>query len=652
MTTRSPYPNFHSASFAKKFHYTGNDLGMVYRPKSTSFRVWAPTARHVDLMIFQSGHRAETPRVLSMKRDMQGTWLLEVAGDLKNQYYRYRLVHAHLAEPVEAVDPYAVAVGANGDRAMIVDLRETDPASWAKDHKPAGLHDTEAIIYEVHVRDFTIHKSSGNHTPGTYLGLAEKGTRGPGEVKTGLDHLRELGVTHVHLLPVADFASIDETKKSAQYNWGYDPKNYNVPEGSYATDALDGRVRVREFKEMVQSLHKAGLRVVLDVVYNHTYHGTDSHFNHVVPGYYYRQNKDGSFSNGSACGNETASDRFMVRKMMIDSLVHWAQEYHVDGFRFDLMGLHDLETMRQIRKSLDKVDPSILLYGEGWTGGDSPLSYEERAMKTNVGKLNRIAAFSDTIRDAIKGHVAEHNQGGFVQGVPGMENRLKIGITASIRHLQINYPKGDLWGGPWAREPHHVVSYASCHDNHTLWDKLLITTPGLSQTERVKLYKLAATIVMTSQGIAFLHAGEELLRTKGGHENSYNLPDKVNAIDWARKVKHRDVFDYYRGLIALRKAHPAFRMKTGKDIRSYLAFLPMPSDGMVGYCIRGSEVGDPSEWLVVVFNATTKMQTVTLPESGWKVLVDSDQAGIKVIRRIKGDLCDVAARSALVLSHG
>ena len=651
MTTRSPYPNFHSASFAKKFHYTGRDLGMTYRPASTVFRVWAPTARRVDLLIFQSGHLPETPRALPMKRDVQGTWLLNVAGDLKNQYYRYRLTHPNMDVPVEAADPYAVAMGANGERAMIVDLRETDPSAWAKDVKPASHHDTEAIIYEVHVRDFTIHKTSGCHQPGTYVGLAEKGTRGPGNIKTGLDHLFELGVTHVHLLPVADFASIDETKTSAQYNWGYDPKNYNVPEGWYATDACDGRVRVREFKEMVQALHKAGLRVVLDVVYNHTYHGTDSHFNHVVPGYYYRQNKDGSFSNGSACGNETASDRFMVRKMMIDSLVYWAREYHVDGFRFDLMGLHDLETMKQIRKAVDKVDPTIILYGEGWTGGDSPLPYEERAMKTNVGSLKRVAAFNDTIRDAIKGHVAEHHKGGFVQGAPGMETRLKTGITASIRHSQISYPKGDLWSGPWAREPHHVVSYASCHDNHTLWDKLLITTPGLSPRERVKLYKLAAAIVMTSQGIAFMHAGEELLRTKNGHENSYNLPDKINAMDWTRKVKHRDVFDYYRGLIALRKAHPAFRMKTGRDIRSYLAFLPMPSEGMVGYCIHGSEVGDSSEWLVVILNATAKSQTVTLPESGWKVLVDGDHAGTKSLRRIKGDLADVAPRSALVLAR-
>ncbi len=652
-TTHPRYPAFKSASFARKFHYTGKDLGVRYTPKSSAFRVWAPTAGDVELMIYRSGHdQDEHPRILPMKRDKQGTWFLSIAGDLKNHYYRYRLVHKNHAHHVEAVDPYAVAVGANGNRAMIVDLRDTDPKNWDEDQKPPFRHETEAVIYEVHVRDFTIHKSAGSKQPGKYIGLSASGTHGPANIHTGLDHLKELGVTHVHLLPVADYASVDELKKTPHYNWGYDPKNYNVPEGSYATDPVDGRVRVREFKEMVQSLHKAGIRVVLDVVYNHTYHGNDSHLNHLVPGYYYRQNKDGSFSNGSGCGNETASDRFMVRKMMVESLVFWAKEYHIDGFRFDLMGLHDLETMKEIRKALDKVDPSIIIYGEGWTGGDSPLPYDQRAMKTNVGQLKRIAAFNDTIRDAIKGHVAEHHKGGFVQGEPGMETRLKTGITASVRHSQIDYPKGDLWSGPWAKEPCHTVSYASCHDNHTLWDKILITTPGMSQRDRIKLYKLSAAIVLTSQGIAFIHAGEELLRTKNGHENSYNLPDKINAIDWKRKVTHKDVFDYYRGLISLRRMHPAFRMKSGSDIRRNLAFLPMPSAHMVGYCINGAEVGDSAEWLVVLFNATAKPQSVVLPESGWNVLVDAEHAGNKVIRRIKGNQCEVAARSALVLAKG
>jgi len=641
---------FDSAAFARAFHYEGSDLGVSYSPRASEFRVWAPTARSVELQVFRTGHQEESPRLLSMNRDRKGTWVIHVAGDLKGYYYKYRLIHEGHEQHVESVDPYATAVGANGNRAMIADLSGSDPEGWASDRKPPFAAPTDAVIYEVHVRDFTIHPSSGSRHRGKYAGLSAAGTRGPGGIKTGVDHLVELGVTHVHLLPVADFASIDETSRKKQYNWGYDPKNYNVPEGSYAADPCDGLARIREFKTMVQQLHAAGIRVVLDVVYNHTYHAQDSHLNHLVPGYYYRQDAKGGFSNGSGCGNELASDRSMVRKMMIDSLVHWAREYHVDGFRFDLMGLHDLETMKQIRRALDKVDRSILLYGEGWTGGDSPLPWEKRAMKTNVGQLDRIAAFNDTIRDAIKGHVANHKEAGFVQGAAGMEERLKTGIVASTRHPQIEYPKGDLWSGPWAIEPHHCVSYDSCHDNHTLWDKLCMTTPGMKQPDRIRLNKLAAAIVLTSQGIAFLHAGEELVRTKKGHENSYNLPDAINAIDWSRKRKHRAVYDYYRGLIALRKAHPAFRMKSARDIRKYLAFLPMPSAGMVGYCIHGISVKDPAAWLAVIFNATALHQRVSLPAQGWNVLVDDRKAGTAVIRRVKGSECVVAPRSALVLS--
>ena len=640
--------DYNSDTFMRQFHYAGRDLGVRYAPKASSFRIWSPTAQAVELLLFKSGHKPEKPRVIPMKQGAKGTWTVSVSEDLRNQYFRYRLVQPGLSEPVEAMDPYAVASGANGQRAMIVDLKDTHPAGWSRDKRLPLGDPTEAILYEVHVRDFTIHSSAGSRFPGLYLGLAERGTKGPDGVRTGVDHLRELGVTHVHLLPVADYGGVDEAKKSAQYNWGYNPENYNVPEGSYATDPLDGRVRVREFKQMVQSLHKAGLRVVLDVVYNHTYHADQSHFHHLVPGYYHRQNAEGAFSNGSGCGNEVASDRSMVRKMMIDSLVYWATEYHIDGFRFDLMGLHDLETMKQIRKALDKIDRSILLYGEGWTGGDSPLTWEQRAMKTQVGQLPRIAAFNDTLRDAIKGSVSEHKKGGYIQGVPDHEERLKIGIVASVRHPQIKYPEGDLWHGPWARQPHHCVSYDSCHDNHTLWDKLQITTEGLKDADRLAMNRLAAVIVLTSQGISFLHAGEEMARTKKGHENSYNLSDAINAISWSRKVKYADLVAYYRGLIALRKAYPAFRMKSAEAIRRRLSFLSMPVTGMVGYRIKGTDNHD--EQVIVILNPTVEKQNVSLPESGWKVLVDDQRAGTQCLRRIKGNTCEVQARSALVLS--
>lgn len=642
-------PRFDSKEFARQYHYAGRDLGVRCSRSAAAFRVWAPTAQTVELLLFQTGHQPETPRVVPMVRGAKGTWTATVKGNLLNQYYRYRLVHPGQSAPVEAVDPYATATGANGERAMIYDRRETDPKGWARDAKPAFADPVDAIIYELHVRDFTIHPSSGSRFPGAYLGVAERGVKGPGGIRTGADHLRELGITHVHLLPVADYGGVDETRPGRQYNWGYNPENYNVPEGSYATDPFDGRVRVREFKRMVQGLHKAGLRVVLDVVYNHTYHGGDSHFHRLVPGYYHRQNAEGGFSNGSGCGNEVASDRSMVRKMMVDSLVYWATEYHVDGFRFDLMGLHDLETMRQIRRAMDKIDPSIILYGEGWTGGDSPLPYEQRAMKTNVGGLSRIAAFNDTIRDAIKGPVSEHLKGGFVQGAPGFEERLKTGITASVRHPQIAYPEGDHWNGPWAKQPHHCVSYDSCHDNHALWDKLLITTKGLKDADRLAMNRLAAAIVLTSQGIAFLHAGEEMARTKKGHENSYNLPDSVNAMDWRCKKKHAALVAYYRGLIALRKAHPAFRLKTAADIRRGLAFLAMPAPNMVGYIVQNPAGG---KLFAVIFNASATPQTVQLPAAGWRVLVDGRKAGVKTLRRIAGDSCEIAPRSALVLAKG
>ena len=640
-------PKCDSKEFAKQFHYAGRDLGVRHTPAATAFRVWAPTAHSVEVLLFRTGHQPETPCVVPMARSAKGTWTAKVKGDLLNQYYRYRLVQPGQPAPVEAVDPYATATGANGERAMILDLRDTDPPGWIRDAKPPFAEPVDAIVYELHVRDFTIHPSSGSRFPGAYLGVAERGTQGPGGVRTGADHLRELGITHVHLLPVADYGGVDEAKKGRQYNWGYNPENYNVPEGSYATDAFDGRVRVREFKRMVQGLHQAGLRVVLDVVYNHTYHGGDSHFHRLVPGYYHRQNAEGGFSNGSGCGNEVASDRSMVRKLMLDSLVYWAKEYHVDGFRFDLMGLHDLETMRQIRKAMDQIDPSILLYGEGWTGGDSPLPPAQRATKTNVARLARIAAFNDTMRDAIKGPVSDHLKGGFVQGAPGFEARLQTGITASVRHPQIAYPEGDLWSGPWAKEPHHCVSYNSCHDNHALWDKLQITTPGLKDADRLAMNRLAAAIVLTSQGIAFLHAGEEMARTKKGHENSYNLSDSVNALDWRRKTKHAGLGAYYRGLIALRKAHPAFRLRSAADIRRCLAFLAMPAPGMVGYLLASPAGNDQ---FVVIFNATATPQTVQLPASGWRVLVDGEHAGVKPLRRIPGDICQLPPRSALVLA--
>ena len=611
-----------------KGQYNGSDLGAAWTPRATTFRVWAPAADFVELALYKSDLAGAPFRVLNLKPSRGGTWTAIVRGNLKNIYFTYRVSNNGVLQ--EAVDPYARATGANGRRAQIVDLAETNPKGWDNDRRPPFRNPTDAIIYELHVRDASIQKASRVKHRGKYLGLIE------GRV---LPHMKKLGVTHVHLLPMQDYESVDETKPEGRYNWGYDPQNYNVPEGSYATDPHDGRVRIREFKQTVQALHRAGIRVVLDVVYNHTFRGGDSSFNKIVPGYYYRMKPDGGFSNGSGCGNETASDQPMFRKFMVDSLVYWAGEYHVDGFRFDLMGLHDLETMKEIRRALDRVDPSIILYGEGWTGGDSPLPYERRAMKTNVRQLKGVAAFNDGIRDALKGPVNDHSRGGFVAGVPGLEESLKAGIVAATAHPEVAYPTGNDWHGPWAAEPDQCITYDSCHDNHALWDRLKLGGGPFSESQLIRMNKLCAAILMTSQGILFLHAGEEFLRTKNGEENSYNKPDSINQLDWSRCRKFSGVVDYYAGLIALRKAQPGLRLTSAEEIRTRVHFLAMPKDRMVGFSVDD---------LIVIHNARNESARVDLPAGKWSVLVDAERAGSREFRSVAGKAI-VKAVSSLVI---
>ncbi len=634
-------PAFDSASFRRRFHYAGSDLGATWRRSRTRFRLWAPLADEVHLVLYKAGLGGAPAGLWPMKRGARGTWVRAIEGDWSGVYYTYRVRHG--AETHEAVDPYAKAVGANGGRAMVVDLSKTDPPGWSRDRRPPFRHPADAVLYELHVRDATIHPSSGARHKGRFLGLAERGLpRG-----AGLDHLREMGITHLHLLPVFDFASVDETRpRRPRYNWGYDPQNYSAPEGSYSTDPFDGAVRIREFKLLVRALHRAGIRVVMDVVYNHTYRGGDSHLHRIVPGYYHRQDVKGGFANGSGCGNEIASDRSMVRKMMIDSLAHWASECHVDGFRFDLMGLHDLETMRAIRRALDRVDRSILLYGEGWTGGDSPLPQAKRAAKTNVRSLDRIAAFNDTIRDGIKGPVMDPRAGAFVQGRPGFEEAIKAGVVAQVKHPQVVYPGGDAWRGPWAEEPWRCVTYNSCHDNHTLWDKLALTAPRAPESLRLRMNKLAAAIVLTSQGLPFLHAGEEFARSKRGEENSYNKPDSVNALDWRRKRRRAGLVAYYRGLIALRKAAPEFRLRTSAEIRKRLTFLPGAPSGVVAFLVAG-----PRRNVIAVYNANRRAVRINLPHARWAVLADGERAGARALRRAPGGAMEIAAVSAHVLAE-
>ncbi|MDO4534351.1 MAG: type I pullulanase [Clostridium perfringens] len=661
---------YESEEFKNLYHYDG-ELGSIYSKDLTKFVLWAPTAKEVQLALFNTGdyNLEKSPKeVISMIKGENGIWYYEAKGNLKGTYYTY-LVN-NTGEVKEVTDPYAKAVGVNGIRAMVVNLSDTNPKDWENDTKPELTDATDSIIYEMHIRDFTIDESSGVSlgVSGKYNGVWEEGTTlfGNGDIKTGVDHLVELGITHLHLLPTFDHRSIDETKlDEAQYNWGYDPQNYNVPEGSYSSNPYEAEVRIEEFKTMVMELHKAGIRVVMDVVYNHTGLTSDSHLNLAVPNYYYRQNAEGGFSNGSGCGNELASERSMVRKMMVDSVSFWAKEYHIDGFRFDLMGLHDINTMKEIREELNKIDESIIVYGEGWTGGDSPLSDSEKSTKLNTLKYGefQIAAFSDDMRDGIKGHVFETTTPGFINGYRGLEEMIKFGVVASVNHPQIKYginptPYEGYSTAYWANEPYQTVNYASAHDNLTLWDKLQSTKEEATEEELKAMNKMSAAIVLTSQGIPFFQGGEEFLRTKqyedgSFEENSYNKPDSINAIDWTRKETYNDVFNYYKGLIELRKSHKAFRMNSSIDIQEGVNFLEkgtnFKGENIVAYTIDGTIVNDAWKTVSVIFNANSEDVEVTLPKEEWVVVVNGESAGTQNLGEINGNKVIVPKNTSYVL---
>ncbi len=631
--------------------YTGDDLGLRYTPARSVFKVWAPTANAMRLQFYEKDSGGDPLMSKDMKKGTKGEWEITIKKDLKGLYYTFQ---ARIGDTWmgETPDPYAKAVGANGLRAQVVHMAETNPPGWEDDHRPALKSYNDIVIYELHVRDLSMHPNSGIANKGKYLGLTERGTRSPEGLATGLDHIADLGVTHVHLLPVYDFLSIDETKlEEHKFNWGYDPQNYNVPEGSYSTNPSEGAVRIREFKQMVKALHDAGIRVVMDVVYNHTGATELSVFNQLVPGYYYRRREDGSFSDASACGNETASERPMMRKLIVESVKYWASEYHIDGFRFDLMGIHDMETMNEVSAELRKLHPSIFVYGEGWTAGDSPLPAEQRALKHNVLQLEHVAAFSDDVRDAIKGHVFHPEQKGFVSGLPGLEESLKFGIVASTQHPQVDYSKVNYSKAPWAKSPAQAIAYASCHDNHTLWDRFIESCPEASEKERIQMNKLAAAIVLTCQGVPFIHAGEEILRTKSGAENSFNLPDSINRLDWSRKARYADVHAYYKGLIALRKAHPAFRLPSQELIQKHLEFLDIAESNVVGYLLKDHAGGDAWKDILVLFNGNAEAKTVGVPERDWVLVLDGQSVNPDGIGVLKTGKVQVPGRTAMIL-HG
>jgi pullulanase len=618
-------------------YYEGDDLGVTYSKFKTKFRVWAPTAEWIKLLIFQDEDIEEPELIQDFIEDTGGTWYTEIEGDYACSYFLYEV---KVDENVNRViDPYARGLSTNSKKGLIVDLKKTDPTGWTEDNPIILAQPQDAIIYEIHVRDFSSSPDAGMRYRGKYLAFTETGTTNPDGLKTGLDHLKELGVTHIHLLPVFDFASVDETSDQA-YNWGYDPYFYNVPEGSYATDSSDD-TRIREFKMLVKALHDRGLGVIMDVVYNHTYYIENSPFNLIVPGYYYRFEESGNYANGSGTGNEIASERPMVRKFIIDSVKYWAKEYHIDGLRFDLMALLDKETMGLVEKTLHLLNPSALIYGEPWTGGLSPLEPEKRMVKTAQHGM-KIAVFNDHFRNAIKGD-NDGMEKGFVSGASYQEMNIRRGVVGAIKYSQ-NIQD-------FSAEPFETVNYVSSHDNLTLWDKLKKSNIHESKETRIKMDRMAQAIIFTSQGIAFLAGGEEFLRTKQGNYNSYNAGDEVNQLKWSRKTEYYKTFLFYQGLIELRKKHPAFRLKDAHQIRKHLQFLSTP-DNTVGFLLREHANNDLWTDIVVLYNANQESVTFKLPQQdNWKVVVSDDSSGVKPLMKLNTGMVNVPEISVMVLYH-
>jgi pullulanase len=628
--------------------YLKEDLGVTYSPQKTILKLWSPNAEEVQLHLYSKGNGGNAIATKNLTYETNtGVWAIELKGDFHNTYYTLQAKNEGKWSK-EMPDPYAKGVGVNGNRGLIYNPKSINPTAWKKDKQPELKSVADIILYETHVRDFSIDASSGIKNKGKFLGLTETNTKNSYGESTGLDHLKELGITHLHLLPVFDYKSIDEANlDKPQYNWGYDPQNYNALEGSYATDPFDGLVRMREYKEMVLALHQANIRLVMDVVYNHT-SSTDI-FDQLVPGYYYRNWTDGKRSDASACGNEFASDRIMARQFMLSSLKYWVKEYHVDGFRFDLMAIHDIETMNLISKELKKIDPTIFLYGEGWTAGDSPLPLEKRALKNHVKQLNSIAVFSDDIRDGVKGHWSNVEDKGFVSGNKNLKEIVAFGVVASTNHPQIKYDKNRSYAQfPYADSPTKVIGYVSCHDNNTLYDKLKIANPTASEKELVAMDKLANTIVLTSQSIPFLHMGVEMKRTKKGVENSFNAPDSINKIDWNWKNENKALYQYYKSLIALRKAHPAFKMTTEKMIQQHLDFLSTSDPLVVGYTLKNYANGDTWKNIRVYYNGDTVAKTIAL-DGIWTIACNGEVISLNSGEKTQNQTVTIPAHSAMIL---
>lgn len=639
---------------------------MIYSKVKTLFKLNAPTTvnldgmtgattqidkkKQVEIHIYEDGQGGKAIKTIKMKASGENRWEATVKGDLKGKFYTFDIGKG------ETPGVFAKAVGVNGMRGAIVDMAETNPQGWENDQRPVIQSPADLVIYEMHWRDFSIDASSGLKNKGKFLALTEP---------KAIEHLKSLGVNAVHILPSFDYASVDETKlDSPQYNWGYDPKNYNVPEGSYSTDPYNPVTRIKEFKQMVQALHKAGIRVILDVVYNHTFNIDHSNFQLTYPDMYYRKTADGKYSDGSGCGNETASEKPLMREFMLESVKYWIDEYHIDGFRFDLMGVHDIETMQQIRAEVNKIDPSIYIYGEGWSAGSCAYPVDKLAMKANAQQLNGIAAFSDDMRDALRGPFSDDHKGALLAGIPGEEESLKFGIVGGIAHPQVDMTKVNYDKKPWTNNPTEQISYVSCHDDMCLVDRLKASIPSLTDkniqekertAELIRIDQLAQTAVFTSQGVPFILSGEEMLRDKKGVHNSYNSPDSINHLDWNNLQRYPQLFAYYKNLIQLRKNHPAFRLATGDKVRQHLEFLPavnskdVKQDCLVGFLLKDLQGIDARKTIVVIYNFNKEAKEMAIPEGNYTIACCNgtiDEAGLG---EVSGKEVLVDGQSALIL---
>ena len=611
----------------KVFHFDE----MTYSPSETVFRLFAPADATCYVVM--------DDEVLPMTLGADSIWTATAKGDRKGHTYQF-LVNKNLSPGV-----FAKAVSVNGEKGVVVDMRDTDPEGWESD-QPVRRVPQDIVVYEMHHRDFSVNQPLAQH-PGKFLALTEP---------WAIEHLKELGINAVHILPSYDYGSVDETRlNEPQYNWGYDPVNYNVPEGGYSTDPYDPLCRIREFKQMVQALHKAGIAVILDVVYNHTYDIDHSNFQRTYPDYYYRKatapnGEPSGYSNGSGCGNETASEKPMMRLFMIESVMHWINEYHIDGFRFDLMGCHDIETMNAIRKAVDEIDPNIFIYGEGWSAGACALPNEQLGMKANISKMPHIAAFSDEIRDALRGPWSDNAMGAFLACAPNCEESLKFGIAGCIDHPQVDMSQVNYSKEPWAAEPTQMMSYVSCHDDMCLTDRLRASIPGITDEELIRLDLLAQTAVFTSQGVPFMLSGEELLRTKLGVHNSYESPDSINRLDWENKARYPEVFDYYKNLIALRKNHPAFRMARTILVQQHLEFLPSP-DHTVAFRLKDHAAEDSWGDIIVVLNANPEVVGIDIPNGRYTVVCCDNQIDENGLGEVSGNRVMVSPQSALIIHN-